>query len=144
MTETNQENPWWLYTKFLSLLFIVSLIVGFNFARWGFHRQSQPNWSIPGGQPVKGKVLAREYGCQTCHIVPGYATRGTVGPRLDRLPEQLYLAGKLPNTPESFIQWVQDPPAIRPGTAMPNLYVSEDDARDLAAYLYQVREVGQP
>jgi cytochrome c len=138
------ENPWWFYTKFCSLLCVVTLIVGFNFARWGFHRQSTPNWSIAGGQVERGRTLARQYGCQTCHTLPGNSPRATVGPRLDHLPEQLYLAGKLPNTPENFLRWVQDPPAIRAGTAMPNLSVSADDARDLAAYLYHSPPTDQP
>jgi cytochrome c1 len=34
------------------------------------------------------------------------------------------------------MQWLQDPQAIRPQTAMPNLGVGEEDARDIAAYLY--------
>jgi cytochrome c1 len=34
------------------------------------------------------------------------------------------------------MRWIQDPQAIRPHTAMPNLHVGEEDARDIAAYLY--------
>ncbi len=41
----------------------------------------------------------------------------------------------LPNTPENLVRWIQQPEQIRPGTAMPNLGISEDDARDIAAYL---------
>lgn len=46
------------------------------------------------------------------------------------------LAGRVPNTPQDMIAWIQDPQAIEPGTAMPNLRVDERSARDMAAYLY--------
>jgi cytochrome c1 len=35
-----------------------------------------------------------------------------------------------------LIRWIQDPPSIDPKTAMPNVRVTEADARDIAAFLY--------
>ena len=49
------------------------------------------------------------------------------------------LAGELPNTPANMIRWVRDPQAVEPATAMPNLGVTEQQARDIAAYLYTLR-----
>jgi len=31
--------------------------------------------------------------------------------------------------------WVKDPPALKPGAKMPNLHLSDADARAVAAYL---------
>jgi cytochrome c len=45
----------------------------------------------------------------------------------------------LPNTPENMFRWLQNPPAVDPLTAMPNLGVTEADARDMAGYLYTLR-----
>jgi len=38
-----------------------------------------------------------------------------------------------------MIRWLQDPPAVDAKTAMPNLHVSEADARDIATYLYTLQ-----
>jgi cytochrome c1 len=48
------------------------------------------------------------------------------------------LAGELANTPENMIRWIQDPQSVEPRTAMPNLHVSEEDARNMVAYLYSL------
>jgi cytochrome c1 len=37
------------------------------------------------------------------------------------------------------VQWLREPQAVHPGTAMPDLDVSERDARDIAAYLGTLR-----
>ena len=46
----------------------------------------------------------------------------------------------LPNTPQNLIRWIQNPPAVDPLTAMPNVGVTQADARDIAAYLYTLRQ----
>jgi cytochrome c1 len=38
-----------------------------------------------------------------------------------------------------MIAWLQNPQAIVPGNAMPNMGLSEPDARDITAYLYTLR-----
>jgi cytochrome c1 len=50
-----------------------------------------------------------------------------------------YIAGRLPNTPNNLIGWLQSPQSIEPGSVMPNLGVTQRDARDMAAYLYTLR-----
>jgi hypothetical protein len=51
----------------------------------------------------------------------------------------MYIGGVLPNTPENMLRWLQNPPAMDPLTAMPNMGVTEADARDMAGYLYTLR-----
>jgi cytochrome c1 len=46
------------------------------------------------------------------------------------------LAGRLDNSPENLQSWIRNPQRVSPGTAMPDLNVSERDARDLSAFLY--------
>ena len=130
------ENPFWFYGKFLGLLAVVSLMVSFNFLTWGFGTaRHSPVWNLAGARPQRGAELIRNYGCSSCHAIAGINTRPVVGPGLERLPDQLYIAGKLANTPDNLIYWIQQPEEARPGTAMPNLHVGDDDARDIAAYL---------
>jgi cytochrome c1 len=64
---------------------------------------------------------------------------GRVGPPLTGFARRSFIAGRLPNTPENLVAWVRDPPAIDPATAMPALGLDERAARDVAAYLYELR-----
>jgi cytochrome c1 len=45
------------------------------------------------------------------------------------------IAGQIANTPEMMTRWIRNPQHVDPLTAMPNLGVTERDARDIAAYL---------
>lgn len=50
-----------------------------------------------------------------------------------------FIAGVLPNTPDTMIQWLRSPQSISPQNAMPNLGVTEQDAADIAAYLVTLK-----
>ncbi|HEX9942407.1 MAG TPA: c-type cytochrome [Thermoanaerobaculia bacterium] len=96
--------------------------------------------AMTGGSPARGKATIRRYGCQTCHSIPGVeGARGQVGPPLDGIGSRSYLAGRLHNEPQNLIRWIRDPQGVEPGTAMPELGVTEQDGRDIAAYLYTLR-----
>ena len=62
-----------------------------------------------------------------------------VGPPLTGVANRSLLAGELPNTPENMMRWIEDAPSIEPHTAMPNLHVAPQSARDIVAYLYTLR-----
>jgi cytochrome c len=96
---------------------------------------------LTGGDPSRGKAAIRSYGCGACHTVPGVRdANGLVGPPLSNIGSRVYLAGQLPNTPDNLKRWIRDPQSIAQGTAMPDVNVNEQDARDIAAYLYTLRE----
>lgn len=84
----------------------------------------------------RGKKAIEQYACATCHEIPG-VTGATVpvGPSLRKLASRTYVAGVLPNTSANLVRWIRAPQALKPGTAMPDLGVSERDARDMAAFL---------
>lgn len=95
---------------------------------------------IAGADLQRGEEALREYGCSTCHTIPGVAgARGRVGPSLDGVASRMYIAGDLPNTPSQLMQWIADPPALRPDTVMPVTGVSDDDLRHIAAYLSRLQ-----
>jgi cytochrome c len=103
-------------------------------------RQRQPAYSVPGGDPDRGKEQIIAYGCGSCHIVPGIrSANGLVGPPLTHFARRAYIAGEVPNSPDFLVRWITVPQAIEPGTVMPNLGVSEGRARDIAAYLYTLK-----
>jgi cytochrome c1 len=49
------------------------------------------------------------------------------------------IAGKLANTPDNMVRWLRHTHEVDPLTAMPQMSVSEQDARDIAAYLAALR-----
>jgi cytochrome c2 len=90
-----------------------------------------------GGEPARGHALIQQYGCGSCHEIPGVrGANGSVGPSLATMRQRSFVGGVLPHTPENLLRWIQDPPKVDSLTAMPNLGVSERDARHIAAYLY--------
>ncbi|HVF62444.1 MAG TPA: cytochrome C1 [Casimicrobiaceae bacterium] len=98
--------------------------------------------SIPRvqGDAENGRLLLRQFGCGTCHRIPGVAgAQGNVGPPLEGIAQRIYLAGILPNQPDNMIRWIREPHSVNPRTLMPDLQVTEPHARDMAAYLYQLR-----
>lgn len=96
--------------------------------------------AMTGGDPERAPQLIRKHGCQVCHTIPGVqGARGKVGPSLETIASRSYLAGNVPNTPENLIKWIADPQAIEPNTAMPDTGVTDQEARDIAAYLYTLR-----
>lgn len=60
-----------------------------------------------------------------------------VGPPLEAYGQRAFVAGVISNNAENLVQWLIDPRSINPLTAMPNLGVGEEEARDMAAYLYR-------
>jgi cytochrome c len=96
---------------------------------------------MTGGEPSRGKDVIRRYGCSSCHTIPGVeGARGQVGPSLEGIANRAYLAGKLPNTPGNMMKWIREPQEVQPGTAMPELGVTEQDGKDIAAYLYTLQK----
>jgi cytochrome c2 len=95
---------------------------------------------IAGAQPEEGRQIIGKYGCGGCHTIPGVPrAQGRVGPLLRDFRSQAYIAGLLPNNATNLIRWIQAPQQVAPGTAMPDLGVTEADARNIAAYLYSLK-----
>jgi putative membrane protein len=95
---------------------------------------------LTGGDPGRGRVAIRNYGCDGCHTIPGILTAdATVGPPLTQIARRSYLAGRIENTPENLQQWIKHPRSIDEKTAMPETGVTDRDGRDIAAYLYTLR-----
>ena len=101
---------------------------------------SEAATALTGGDPARGPLLMRKYGCQTCHTIPGVdGADALVGPPLVHMAARSYIGGVLTNSPENMIRWIRDPKAVDSLTAMPNVGVTASDARHIAAYLYTLR-----
>jgi cytochrome c2 len=92
------------------------------------------------GDAERGHDLVARIGCGSCHQIPGVSgADGRVGPPLGGVGSRTVIAGLLPNTPANLIHWLKAPQSVVPGNAMPNMELSDHDARDIAAYLYSLR-----
>jgi cytochrome c2 len=93
-----------------------------------------------GGDATTGKQLVTQYQCGACHAIPGIrGAGGEAGPSLEGFGKLSYIAGRIPNQPDRLAAWLLDPPALKPGTAMPALGLTEQEARHMAAFLYTLQ-----
>ncbi|XSG82019.1 MAG: c-type cytochrome [Methyloligella sp. ZOD6] len=84
----------------------------------------------------RGAKLIAEVGCGSCHHIPGIkGATGLVGPPLHHMANRVFIAGKLRNSPENMVRWIENPQAVSPGNAMPDMGLTERQARDITAYL---------
>lgn len=121
-----------LTAPLVTLLFAAALAGG---CRGG--RSEVQDVQVAGGDPERGAGVIQDIGCGACHTIPGIeGARGVVGPPLSFWSRRSYIAGNLPNSPPNLVRWIRDADAVEPGTAMPDLGLSEQQARDVAAYLY--------
>ena len=95
---------------------------------------------IIAGDPEAGRAIIAEVECGVCHTIPGVAgANGIVGPPLEEFGRRQFIAGVLPNQPGVLVRWVMKAPSLVPQTAMPDMPLDEQQARDVAAYLYTLR-----
>ena len=91
------------------------------------------------GAAAEGKSLFVSRGCIACHRAPGVAeAQGTIGPNLRGVGNPAghpKIAGVVDNTRENMVRWLVNPPAVKPGTAMPSLGLNEEDAAKIAAFM---------
>lgn len=95
-----------------------------------------PGEPLTGADAKRGQRIMAHYQCGSCHVIPEVpAANGRVGPSLERYASRSYIAGRLPNAPQTLARWIESPAALVPDTPMPDMGASAVDARDMAAYL---------
>jgi cytochrome c oxidase subunit II len=93
----------------------------------------------PTGDAVAGKELFARHACVGCHTIRGVAA-GALGPDLTHFGSRaLFGAGLWTTTPDNVAAWIKNPPALKPGSRMPNLGLSDADANALAVYLISLK-----
>jgi cytochrome c len=119
---------------------LVALVSAAGAGYTAYSRQQQLEDQVSqltAGDPAHGRDLAQSKGCVGCHNIPGTrGPRGNVGPPLDGIANRVYIGGVLLNTPDNLRQWLLDPPRIDPKSAMPAVGLTDQEARDLSAFLY--------
>jgi cytochrome c len=109
-------------------------------AAGGCGAPDDPRLSHVSGDAERGRALMSAYGCASCHAIPNVAGGNSrVGPPLWGMADRGYIGGVLPNTEEAMVLWLLNPRAVATRTAMPDLHVTEEHARDMTAFLYTLR-----
>jgi cytochrome c1 len=92
----------------------------------------------PGTPEYAGAQVIASKPCTGCHTIPGIpGATGTVGPNLAGIAGRPKIAGgAVPNTgPDDLKKWISDPAALKPGTAMPKVPLSEEELNQIVAFL---------
>ena len=96
-----------------------------------------PAPNVPG-DPAAGRQLFIAAGCAGCHTLndlPG--ATGVAGPNLTNVVLRPTLAGEtIPMTADTLTRFLLEPSAVKPGSPMPSVGLTEQEARDVAAFLY--------
>jgi len=133
MINTTGTRIRWLVGTLLAVLVISGCGV--------MSRQVDPRIEETGGNIERGGELARTNGCIMCHSVDGMGgVENGYGPSLDGFAGNRLIAGGVDNTPDALIRFLMDPQAVVPGTGMPSVGLTEQEARDIAAWLYSLED----
>ena len=108
-----------------------------DFDRW-IQEQRQP--ATESSAASQGQRIFETTACINCHTVEGTVANGHFGPDLTHLMSRdTIAAGAAMNTPENLRQWILNPNAIKPGSLMPAMQLSDQDLDALTAYLGTLR-----
>ena len=127
-----------------NMLFQVEVMTEAEFQQWLQDARAGRVSAAPGGgDPLTaGRAAIQQAGCGSCHTIPGIqGANGTIGPNLSGVASRRTIAGgAVPNNgPDDLKKWILDPPSLKPGTAMPNLRLSDEQATAIVAFLESLR-----
>ena len=103
-------------------------------------QQSAPAAAPADAASQHGAQLFAQHTCISCHAIAGTAAQGLAGPNLTHFASrQILAAGVLTNTAANVTRWLRNPQEVKPGNHMPNVRLTEDDLRDLTAYMESLK-----
>src|SRR5712664_4094096 len=108
-----------------------------DFDRW-IEAQRRP--ARADAAVARGRQVFETTACVNCHAVGGTNANGRFGPDLSHfMSRDTLAAGAARNTPENLRLWLRDPGAIKPGSLMPAMQLSDEDVNAVADYLESLR-----
>jgi cytochrome c len=135
-----RSTPTRIWHRTVALALVVAMVSLVAACGW-FGGVGEPKVEVEGGDPLLGRQAILDYGCYSCHTIPGVNRADAhVGPPLTAWAERRILAGIMPNEPDNLVPWIISPQQFKPDSAMPTIGVTEEDARHIAAYLYTLDE----
>ena len=108
-----------------------------DFDRW-IEAQRRP--ARADAAVARGRQVFETTACVNCHAVGDTNANGRFGPDLSHfMSRDTLAAGAAPNTPENLRLWLRNPGAIKPGSLMPAMQLSDEDVNAVADYLESLR-----
>ncbi len=108
-----------------------------DFAAWV---QTQQKPAVEDTGAIAGRRVFERNACMNCHWVNGTSADGRFGPDLTHLMSRTTIAaGAAENTHDNLRLWIQDPSAIKPGSLMPAMKLSDSDLDAVVSYMETLR-----
>jgi len=124
-------------TQHAKMLLRVSVDSPQDFAAWV---RGQQQAAIQDSSVTRGRQVFEHTACINCHTVSGTPADGRFGPDLTHLMSRTTIAaGATENTPENLRLWIQNPDAIKPGSLMPAMKLSDADVDAVVKYMETLR-----
>jgi cytochrome c oxidase subunit II len=124
-------------TQHAKMLLLVSVDSPDDFAAWVQAQQK------PGNQDERaaaGRRVFETTACINCHTVAGTIADGRFGPDLTHLMSRTTIAsGAAENNHANLRLWIENPDAIKPGSLMPAMKLSDADFDAVVAYMESLR-----
>src|SRR5712691_10760394 len=109
-----------------------------DFEKWAKAQQTPP---VEPTDPLaqQGKTIFTQSTCVGCHTISGVSA-GHIGPDLTHFGSRTTFAGSLmTSTPDNVTKWIENPEHMKPGALMPNLGMTGEQSKALAAYLLSLK-----
>jgi cytochrome c oxidase subunit II len=124
-------------TQHAKMLQRVSVDTPEDFDAW-IRAQREP--AIEDESARSGKRIFETTACINCHTLRGTVANGTFGPDLTHLMSRATIgSGAADNTSENLRLWLKDPDAIKPGSLMPAMKLSDGELDALVRYMLSLR-----
>ena len=109
-----------------------------DFEQWIKAQQAAP--AEPTDDLAKqGKDVFTKSTCVGCHAITGVSA-GQIGPNLSHFASRKTFAGSLmASTSDNLVKWIENPSHMKPGALMPNLGMTGDESKAIAAYLLSLK-----
>jgi cytochrome c oxidase subunit II len=104
-----------------------------DFAAWASAQQKP---AVEDAGAIAGRRVFEQNACMNCHRIDGTSADGRFGPDLTHLMSRTTIAaGAAENTHDNLRLWIQDPSAIKPGSLMPAMKLSDADLDAVVSYM---------
>jgi cytochrome c oxidase subunit 2 len=108
-----------------------------DFDAW-IRAQQQP--AANDESAIAGRLVFETTSCINCHTVRGTAATGRFGPDLTHVMSRVTIAaGAAANTPDNLRLWLKNPGAIKPGSLMPAMKLTDDELDAVVRYMQSLR-----
>jgi len=124
--------------KMLLRVYVESLA---DFARWvQTQKQTALEDTAMSPQATEGRRVFESTACINCHTIDGTVADGRFGPNLRHLMSRATIAaGAAPNTQANLRLWIQNPNAIKPGSLMPAMNLTDKQLDEVTDYMLTLR-----